>query len=141
MAANINKIFQTSKQKYPSDANFAYFESQIAYFESRGTFSTSELLRFLASRLYVITPGSANRYKKTTTYFFQNLLPLCHQPIANALFMGKIGWWQMGGKWQQNGLFCLFSTHKVLRTILCFAFLEGRNVRKHASKGRNIGRF
>ena len=30
------------------------------------------------------------------------MLPLCHQPIANALFIGKKGWWQMGGRWQQN---------------------------------------
>lgn len=34
--------------------------------------------------------------------FFRNLLPLCHQPAWNALFMGKIGWWQQGGRWQQN---------------------------------------
>ena len=69
------------------------------------------------------------------------LLPLCHQGTANALFMGNLRWWQMGGRWQQMELFGRFSTHKVLRTILCFAFLEGGNIRKHASKGRNIGWF
>jgi len=29
--------------------------------------------------------------------FFWNLLPHCHQPISNALFIGKIWWWQLCG--------------------------------------------
>ena len=103
MAANINKIFQTSKQKYPSDANFAYFESQIAYFESRGTFSTSELLRFLASRLYVITPGSANRYKKNNNKFFSKFaatLPPTYRkrPVYGQNRVVADGW-QVAAKW------------------------------------------
>ena len=43
--------------------------------------------------------------------------------------------------WQQNGLFGLFPLHKVHRTILCFTFLEGRNVGKQASEVGNIGWF
>ena len=37
VAANISKNLKITKQKCHQHANFAYFESQIAYFESRAT--------------------------------------------------------------------------------------------------------
>ncbi len=65
---------------------------------------------------------------------FANLSATCHQRLESIVFKGFSGWWQMGGRWQQNGKSGLFSHHEVLRIALCLTFLQLWDAREPTSE-------